>query len=268
MGTPTYHLFVDDSGSRFIDHPSTPRHDGLDHFAMGGLLIKAEDVDGASEGLKALRARHAITAPFHSTKIRSRKKEWAWLGVDVNRANSLLTDLGDFLCSIPGFATACVVHRPGYETRYSTYAAHERWQLCKSAYAILVERAAKIAVRDGRKLAVYVEQTGPKEDRDIRGYHRHLRGEGMIFNPETSGKYAPLEAASFAASLLENPNFFDKSSLMGQVADLLLYPLVKGRYDPSYRPFCDLKAAGRIIDSTLVPEEENLGVKYYCFDEL
>nr|WP_254066642.1 DUF3800 domain-containing protein [Acidisoma sp. S159] len=240
----------------------------MDYFAMGGLLIKAEDVDSATAALEVIRAKFDITAPFHSSKMRSKTKSWAWLGTDSARAERLMTELSAFLCSMRGHATACVVHRPGYRARYSHYAVHERWRLCKSAYAILVERAAKIAVRDGRKLAVYVEETGKKEDADIREYHRNLRAEGMVFNPATSGKYAPLSAATFAEALLKSPSFFNKSLPMGQVADLLLYPLVKGRYDPTYRPYRDIEAACRIIDASLAAGEENLGVKYYCFEGL
>lgn len=235
---------------------------------MGGILIRAEEVEAANAALNDLRARHGITAPFHSTKMRSRKKDWAWLGLESERkrAESLYADLTDFLCSINGHATACVVHRPGYEARYSHYPVHERWQICKSAYTILVERMAKISCKENRRLSVYVEETGKNEDSAIRSYHRDLRNIGMSFNPETSGKYAPLAADCFSSTLLEKPNFFKKSSLMGQVADLLLYPIVKGRYDPSYGPYCELKSARRLICDTLAPEHTHLGIKYYCFD--
>lgn len=271
MSTPTYHLFIDDSGSRFIDRPTTPpRQDGLDYFAMGGLLIRAEDVEVAVADLGALRARHNITAPFHSTKMRSKRKEWAWLGTESERerADKLYADLKHFLCSINGYATACVVHRPGYNARYGHYPLRERWQICKSAYSILVERMAKIAFKENRKISVYVEQSGKKEDSAIRSYHTDLRNIGMSFNPITSERYAPLSSDCFSSTLLENPNFFTKSLLMGQIADLLLYPLVKGRYDPSYGPYCDLKAAKRLIDDVLLPENANCGIKYFCFDGL
>ena len=270
MSEPFYYLFVDDSGSRFIDRPSTPRHDGLDHFAMGGILIKEEDVAEVERQVEAVRSKHSIIEPFHSTKMRSRKKGWSWLGVasEEERATALIADLTAFLCAMSCRATACVIHRPGYEARYSGIAREERWQLCKSAYAILAERAAKLAARDGRRLAIYVEQTGKREDNDIRNYHRTLREKGMIFNQTTSGKYQPLLAEHLSETLSENPRFFNKSSLLGQVADLVLYPLVKGRYDLDYLPYRSLMQAGRIIDSILSLDEVHLGVKYYCFDGL
>ena len=269
--TPSFQLFIDDTGTRAVDRPSTPRReDGLDHFAMGGLLIQAEEAKLMEARLIELRKRHNITAPFHSSPMRSRKKAWAWLGSEPERADRLMRDLTAFLCSVPGYATAWVMPRPGYEARYfGRYSKEQRWALCKSAYTILVERAAKLAAREGRQLAVYVEQCGPKEDGAVRAYHTALRDEGMLFDPGTSGRYSPLGAADFKAILLEEPKFFTKELPLGQVADLLLYPLVKGRYDPSYRPYRDLVAAARLLDFALAEEDRaTLGTKYYCFDGL
>jgi hypothetical protein len=242
------------------------RHDGMDHFAMGGFLIPSEDVQTVIDGVVALRTKYDISAPFHSTKIRRFKGDWSWLGTKTDKSSSFMYDLSTFLCSMPGHATACVVHRPGYVLRYSHFLPQERWRLCKSAYAILVERAAKIAHRDGRKLIVYVEQTGPLEDKQIREYHLALYQSGMIFDPNTSAKYNPLSHDSFNKTLTKNPNFFTKANYLGQIADLLLYPLVKGKYDPSYRPYQLLKSSGKIIDDGLAGGQLNLGVKYYCFD--
>ena len=233
---------------------------------MGGLLIPAEHVKMLENCLVSLRERHGIEVPFHSSKMRSRKDGWGWLGIDMERATLLYHDLNKLIECMPGHATGCIVHRPGYVARYSYYPKAERWRLCKSAYAILVERAAKLAMAQGRKLAVYVEQTGVKEDKAIREYHRSLRQDGMIFNPVTSLEYKPFEANGFRLSLLENPYFFDKNNVIGQLADLLLYPLIKGKYDPSYKPYQLLRESGRIIDQSLSEEDLNLGVKYYCFD--
>ena len=39
------HLFVDDTGSRQPDHvPAKERHDGMDCFGLGGVLIDKEDL--------------------------------------------------------------------------------------------------------------------------------------------------------------------------------------------------------------------------------
>ena len=235
---------------------------------MGGILIAAESVAQTAEAHEGLRAKHNVIVPFHSTKMRCAKGGWGWLGAPSERpkADALYDDLNNFLCKLPGSAIACVVHRPGYVERYSYYSQAERWRLCKSAYAILVERAAKIAYRDNRKLAVYVEETGKKEDRQINEYHTELRQIGPVFNPERSSKYEPATQELFRDTLLQNPNFYKKDNLMGQIADLLLYPLIKGKYDPNYRPYQMLKASRRIVDDSLACGDKNMFVKYYCFD--
>lgn len=89
-----------------------------------------------------------------------------------------------------------------------------------------------------------------------------------MFNPARSAKYTPLSAEAFRASIAPQPRFFDKSNLLGQAADLLLFPLVKGGYDDTYRPYIKLLAAGKIIDTTLREDEFHLGVKYYCFENI
>ncbi|CAG1012369.1 hypothetical protein RHIZO_04239 [Rhizobiaceae bacterium] len=54
---------------------------------------------------------------------------------------------------------------------------------------------------------------------------------------------------------------------MMQIADLFLYPMAKGGYDPTYRPYRALKESGRLIDAHLSPERiPSLGIKYSCFD--
>jgi hypothetical protein len=266
MSTPTYYLFVDDSGSRDLDKPSATRNDGMDCFALGGILIKSEDALAATQRLNDLRARHLISAPFHSTKMRGKRHEWAWLESDKDRAIALIEDLTTYLCEFPGYATACIVHRPGYAARYDHY-KNQRWQMCKSAYTIMVERAAKFADLHDRRLAVYVEASGRKEDRAITDYHKALRTEGMFFNRVSSAKYFPLEPTSFFKTLLAKPKFFSKDNLLGQVADLMLYPLVKGRYDPNYRPYRQLIDSSRVINCILeLGNVDVLGVKHFCFD--
>jgi hypothetical protein len=53
---------------------------------------------------------------------------------------------------------------------------------------------------------------------------------------------------------------------MLQIADLILYPMAKAGYEPTYRPYVDLMAAGKVIDALLPPSDRpSLGVKYSCF---
>ena len=53
--------------------------------------------------------------------------------------------------------------------------------MCKTAYSILIERAAKYADREDRKLEVYFEQAGKKEDRNILIYTKELKVHGSPF---------------------------------------------------------------------------------------
>jgi hypothetical protein len=54
---------------------------------------------------------------------------------------------------------------------------------------------------------------------------------------------------------------------MVQIADLMLFPMVKGGYDPTYRPYAKMMKGKRIIDAILsAGDRPGLGVKYSCFD--
>jgi hypothetical protein len=264
---PTLHLHLDDSGTRYPNRRAPFRRDGLDYFAIGGLLIKSEDVEGAVEKHRALTTKYALTKPLHSNSLRSKKGEFRRILENPERARDFYNDLTEMLCTLPAYITGCVVHRPGYNERYARIYGDARWDLCKSAYTIVVERATKLAHRYDRKLMVYVERTGKKEDRAIRVYHADLRNSGMYFNAETSAKYGPLDAPDFRNRLFAEPKFVLKAHVLAQLSDLVLYPLAKGRYDPAYAPYRRLVESGRLVDSILSGKDiPTLGVKYYCFD--
>ena len=140
--------------------------------------------------------------------------------------------------------------------------------MCKTAYAILVERAAKLARRADAQLEIFFEQTGKAEDSDIKSYTKSLKHSGMPFDTVSSQGYHALAADDFKALILGEPRERTKKTPMIQVADLYLYPMVKGGYDPEYRPYRTLMAAGRLIDAILTADERPLlGIKYSCFDE-
>jgi hypothetical protein len=264
-----YHLYLDDSGTRFPNHQQLPRLDRLDYFALGGWLILANCVDDAREAHAALTVRYELSAPLHSNAIRVRKGAFGWLRKEAARACAFQNDLAHALGELPGYVLGCVIHRPGYNARYSPLYGERRWDLCKSAYPIVVERAAKFAARSQSRLMVYLEKTGAREDRAIREYHKNLLTKGMYFDPENSQKYAPLSANSFVDTLFAKPHFLTKDHPMAQFADLVVYAIAKGRYKPSYKPYRSLWDAGKIIDTALLPSEApQLGLKYYCFDGL
>jgi Protein of unknown function (DUF3800) len=267
MSSETLHLYLDDSGSRYPDHKADARKDGMDHFALGGLLIESERVEAALEAHQGISKSYSLEEPLHSNSIRCAKRSYLWLKKDPERAALFFADLEKLICDLPGLAIACVIDRPGYNVRYAERYGKKRWMLCKTAYTIVVERAAKLAMRAERRLRVYVEATGPKEDRAIKSYHSDLLANGMYFNAATSGKYSPMTAEEFSKVLLKEPKFVPKSHPLSQLSDLLLYPIIKGRYDPKYRPYRSLRNARRLIDDVLEEQEiASLGIKYSCFD--
>jgi hypothetical protein len=241
----------------------------MDCFALGGLLMPSEQLGALIDNLENLKRTHRIEKHLRSHEIRTRQGQFRWLEQDDSRAAEFHRDLDEFMRTLPGHAVGCCVHRPGYNKRFAERYGADRWLLCRSAYAIVIERCAKIAARHGRRLKVYIEETGKREDQAIRRYHSDLRSRGTYFDPATSARYAPLEADALQETLFSEPTFVSKNAPGAQVADLLVYALAKGRYAPDYTPFRLLRTSGRIIDAVLSGEDARLlGVKYYCFDDV
>lgn len=265
------HLYFDDSGSRDPDKAhlinGQARDDRMDCFALGGVLIREEDIDAVFEKYKAFCCGQNITYPLHSSPIRGGRGNFGWLK-NPEKAVVFMTALEEFILDLPIVTLACVVNRPGYVARYKEKYEERLWLMCKTAFSILTERAAKFADEEGRKLEIYFEGAGKKEDRDMVRYMRALKTEGAPFSEQTSGAYGPLGTEDYRRIILGEPRRKTKKTPMIQVADLVLYPMVKGRYDPAYRPYQKLRDAGKLIDSHL--REEDIaarGIKYSCFDE-
>lgn len=269
--TDKLHLYFDDSGSRDPDNRGLgplPRRDRMDCFALGGVLIREEDIDGIFAAHKAFCRSWNIDYPLHSSRIRGGQGKFGWLKKPENAA-AFLPALEDFILSLPVISLACAVHRPGYVARYREQYRERLWFMCKTAYSILIERAAKYADEQDRKLEVFFEGTGRKEDRSIVEYTRALKKTGMPFAEATSGPYAPLSPEDFRRLVLGEPRQRLKKTPMIQIADLVLYPIVKGGYDPNYRPYKKLISGRKVIDSLLTPDQcSRRGVKYSCFEGL
>ena len=106
--------------------------------------------------------------------------------------------------------------------------------------------------------------------RDLLQKHKDFCSEWKIDYPldeGTSGHYNPLVAKDYRRIVLGEPQRRTKNSPPIQIADLILYPMAKGGYDPDYYPYRKLKEAGKLIDC-VVPKEDIplLGIKYSCFD--
>jgi hypothetical protein len=88
----------------------------------------------------------------------------------------------------------------------------------------------------------------------------------MPFAIDTSAKYEPLRAEDFRATLY-GLRFKRKSSPLAQIADLYLYPICRGRYEPDYAPYMILRDRQKLINSTLEDDSiEQCGIKYSCFE--
>jgi hypothetical protein len=265
--TPTFDLYIDDSGSRLPDKGDRQdRRDGIDAFGLGGILVKAEEAPSIYSLVEELRSQFHLAGPLHSTKIRCRKEEFSWLQTDKTRANAFYSSIEAIIQLMPGWVTASVVHRPGYNARYEKRYGGARWRLCRTAYQILLERCAKFAKAHGRRLKVYAEETGKAEDRSMQEYHKNLLDNGAEFDQAQSAKYIPMTPHDLRKVVIRNVSFIQKKVPFAQAADLVLYPLIKGRYQPSYPPFRMLCEIKKVLDFALTGETVNCGVKYSCFD--
>jgi len=261
------HLYIDESGSRMPDYAvNMQRRDGMDYFAFGGIIIDENEIGAVLEAHQQITKTWTLTGPLHSTKIRGHRKHFSWLALDSAREAAFLSHLENTILALPVIGNACVIDRPGYVARYSRLYAPP-WTLCKTAYAILIERSAKFARAHGKRLKVFYEEAGEKEDRDLEEYTRLLKAEGMPFNRDSAKTYDGLRPREFQDILNGEPQRIKKAVPMAQFADLILYPIAKGGYDKMYSPYANLLRAKRLIDCHLdAAGVLTLGIKYSCFD--
>ena len=77
------------------------------------------------------------------------------------------------------------------------------WQLCKTAFSVVVERAAKFARSMDLRLRVHPERCNKPEDALLKSYYAAMKADGMPFAKDNSGKYAPLTAEQLTETLYE-----------------------------------------------------------------
>lgn len=261
-------LFFDDTGSREPDHVEPEkRRDGMDCFGLGGILINEEDIDALFKAHKDFCSKWGIDYPLHSSPIRGGRGKFGWLK-QPEASFEFLTELEQFLISLPVIGIAAVIDRPGYVARYKKKYDGKPWLMCKTACTILIERAAKYADSQERHLRVFFEGAGPAEDGDIKNYVRAMKKGGMPFDGERSKNYGGLSAEDLKRIIRSEPRERTKKTPMIQIADLYLYPMAKGGYDPEYRPYEILLKHKKLIDALLTEDERKLlGIKYSCFDD-
>jgi hypothetical protein len=261
-------FYMDDSGTRHPDHdPGKRAAQAYDWFALGGILVKDSDEPLVRELHSAFCRKWGLTCPIHSVEVRARNKGFLWLERRPKRDQDIFyEDLYQLLKAVPVTGLACVIDRPGYNARYREKYGRQRWSLCKSAFTISVERAAKYARSLNCRLRVLPERCNKKEDGMLKGYYNDLKMNGPPFDPNTSEKYRPLAPEEFKQTLLE---FLPKrkSSPMAQFADLYLWPICMGGYRANTRPYKRLKEDRKLIECAVQEADwPMLATKYYCFD--
>lgn len=260
-------FYMDDSGTRKPNRkpvafdPSRP-----DAFALGGVLVREEDEGAARVAYDEFCKRWGITYPLHSVKIRHNADEFSWLKPGTRQYRKFMADLTRFLTRIGVIGLACVIDRPGYDARYRRKYGRQQWQLCRTAFCIAVERAAKFARAEGRKLRVLPERSCRPDERRLERYFSELRDGGPPFDAKSSSGYGPLGADQFKETLHEI-RFKRKTSPMVQVADLYLWPMVMAGYQETYRAYAALRDARCFIEAHMSEERRpELASKYSCFE--
>ena len=268
MNLYKYFLYFDDTGNRKLgtsDLVSDVRQDGMNCFALGGILVKEEDIEELLGKHKNFCSEWKIDYPLHSSRIRGGRGNFGWLRRHGTE-KLFLPALQEFLLSLPFVGIACVVNRPGYEARYGARHHNQRWPMSKTTFSILIERVAKFADGKGKNLEVYFEQSGKTEDKRIIQYMRDLKRDGNPFDEGNSKGYQPLTAEDYRRIVLGEPHRLTKAAPPAQIADLVLYPMAKGGYSSDYYPYRKLKEAGKLLDCLVAEDEVSVrGIKYSCF---
>jgi hypothetical protein len=262
-------LYIDDSGTRHPNrNPKLPSH-GYDWFSLGGIVIDAEREGEARAAHATFCENWKIITPLHSAEIRNRTDNFTWLGkLGLAEHRRFMDDLYGVMQRAPVLGTACVIDRPGYRARYVPKYGRQQWSLCKTAFSVLTERAAKLAKERGRKLNVYFERGDKSSDGWMLNYFSELRHDGLPFNAANMEKYKPLSSAELRQILYDCKSKM-KSSPMIQLADLYLWPISIGGYHRSNRTYARLMEDKKLIDCHLAKEDiEALGIKYSCWENV
>ena len=194
--TKVMNFYMDNSGTRHPDHDpgKRPAH-GYDWFALGGVLVKKEDENAARDMHGEFCNDWDIDYPIHSVEVRGTTIGFSWLkDLSADESKEFYEDLYLLMRDAPVIGLACVIDRPGYNDRYREKYGRQRWALCKTAFNVAVERAAKFARKEEYRLRVAPERCNKPEDALLKQYYEELKTTGLPFAPDTSEKYRPLTA--------------------------------------------------------------------------
>ncbi|MBK3399395.1 MULTISPECIES: DUF3800 domain-containing protein [Methylobacterium] len=259
-------LYLDETGNRHPDKKPDITREGRDWFAFGGILVRGEDNDAARSLVDSFAEKWKLRGPAHLTDMRSEKKAFSWLERTTQvKRDEFWGDWKNVLTDAPVIGMGCVIDRPGYVGRgYLQKHGNNRWLLCRSAFDITVKRAAKIAMKEDRKLHVVFE-SDPSFNKTVVGYFENLKQNGLAFDQGTSGKYEPMSKENFA-NVLGRIQYKPKSFPLLQIADSFIYAIARAGYDKKFDLYRHIRDRARISDLAFPSENRNVGVKYYCFD--
>lgn len=268
----SFHLYLDETGTRKLNknRESTEKYEA---FGIGGFLIREEDIEIAKQAHDDLCSKWNINYPLHLTKIRNGNSPFGWLRRiegDVERLRTIEafnTDLGDCLKKFPMIGLGCVVNKQKFYTEASEQYPKSRWAICKTAFTITLERAARFAIDENRKLRVYIEASGEKDDRRLIQYFNEMKIGGNPFNKENSSKYSPLSQYELADVLYDIQVHKKSEGKLIHFADILAYPIMRGAYpDKPYWLHSFLMNSGILSDAILPTEAIPVrGIKYAHF---
>ena len=150
-------FYIDESGS-----PKPNPKDSATYFAVGGLLVKRQDEITIQQQVTDFKKRWDIAEdiPLHGNEIRSRKKNFAHLGLmPKHEQDRFFQELTDMIIQCPMLVHGCVVSRRGYLDRYFDLYGSNNWEMMKSAFSILLERVSKyVALHDGKVMVFLKKQ--------------------------------------------------------------------------------------------------------------
>jgi len=192
-------FYMDDSGTRKPNRaPLKFDSNNPNFFALGGLLVNDEDEQEIRDSHEELCKRWSINYPLHSVDIRHCTKNFTWLKSDETIYRRFMVDLNRFVTRSKILCLGCVIDRPGYDERYREKYGRNQWHLCQTAFYVAVERAAKWAIANGRKLKVMPEQSNKDDEKRLRAYYQSMKSSGCPFE-NASDRYRPLRTAESAA---------------------------------------------------------------------
>lgn len=259
--------YMDETGNRHPDKKPSNQREGRDWFGLGGYLLKEHDKSIVRQAHQQFCEAWSISEPFHMTDMLSCRKKFSWLGkLTEKRKSQFWVEYKDMLSSVPAMGTGCIISRPGYVARgYLENYPNSKWLLCRSAFDITIERAAKYAKSIDAKLDVVFESDIPMNN-IMKGYFTNLKENGLSFD-NNAGKYEPFSQQDFSETL-GTIEYKAKASPYLQLADSYIYAIARQKYDRHFDIFCRLRDYRRIINFALGDADliKAMGIKYYCFD--